>query len=130
MTQPTPAFWSAGQGGVCGAHQAAGGTAGGRLSLLHGHEQGGVLRAHRWVGRLGELRVRLCSACLASVPLPAAPGVRKRMQFFSRTLKCGLRPSAPGNIQPDARKELWQGGIKRAFFCTPQTFWNDVRKGE
>lgn len=66
-------------------------------------------------------------ACLASVPLLAAPGVSSS---FSQTLKCGLRPSAPGNIQPDARKELWQGGIKRAFFCTPQTFWNDVRKGE
>lgn len=35
-----------------------------------------------------------------------------------------------GSINPETRKELWQGGIKRAFFCTPQTFWNDVKKGE
>jgi len=24
---------------------------------------------------------------------------------------------------------LWQDDLKRCFFCTPQTFWNDVRKG-
>ncbi|PRW60577.1 Fanconi anemia group M isoform X3 [Chlorella sorokiniana] len=34
-----------------------------------------------------------------------------------------------GSINPEARKELWQGGIKRVFFCTPQTYWNDVKRG-
>jgi hypothetical protein len=24
---------------------------------------------------------------------------------------------------------MWQDGIKRVFFCTPQTFWNDVKNG-
>ena len=37
--------------------------------------------------------------------------------------------AAAGSSKPDARKEMWQGGIKRCFFCTPQTFWNDVRRG-
>ena len=34
-----------------------------------------------------------------------------------------------GNVKSDARKEMWQGGVKRCFFCTPQTFWNDVKRG-
>lgn len=32
-------------------------------------------------------------------------------------------------MKPDLRKEMWQGDLKRCFFCTPQTFWNDVRRG-
>lgn len=32
-------------------------------------------------------------------------------------------------MRPEARKEMWQGGVKRCFFCTPQTFWNDVKRG-
>ncbi len=47
-----PPSMPAGQGGVFGPHQAFGGAAGGRLPLLHGHEQGRVLRAHRCGGQL------------------------------------------------------------------------------
>ena len=47
-------------------------------------------------------------------------------------LPCGHHPPLPdaGSMKPEARKEMWQGGQKRVFFCTPQTYWNDVRRGE
>ncbi|KAI3429818.1 hypothetical protein D9Q98_010131 [Chlorella vulgaris] len=34
-----------------------------------------------------------------------------------------------GNVKAETRQAMWQGGIKRVFFCTPQTFWNDVKNG-
>ena len=93
----------AGQGGVCGAHAAAGGATGGGLLLLHGPGEEGDGGAHRWGGssrwgrasgawqkggqghrqcdgsvnqpaRNHQLRVYRQTSCLPCLPtLPAAP---------------------------------------------------------
>jgi ERCC4-related helicase len=34
-----------------------------------------------------------------------------------------------GKIDSESRKEAWHADEKRFFFATPQTFWNDVKKG-
>ena len=34
-----------------------------------------------------------------------------------------------GKIDNETRKDYWLSDINRYFFATPQTFWNDVRKG-
>jgi len=34
-----------------------------------------------------------------------------------------------GKIDSESRKEAWHTDEKRFFFATPQTFWNDVKKG-
>ena len=118
----------AGQSGVCGAHQAAGGAAGGSVPRLHGHEQGRVLRADG-------CDAPRCAALCCAEATPCLASKERGMAAHPTTGPTSTVPLAAavlhlaGSSKPEARKEMWQGGVKRCFFCTPQTFWNDVRRG-
>lgn len=66
---------------------------------------------------------------LAGVAMPAC------LPACSSGLQVG-RPEAPhccrhhaGSTKSENRRDLWQAGIKRCFFCTPQTFSRDVKNG-
>lgn len=36
---------------------------------------------------------------------------------------------AAGNVKAEDRRSIWEQEHMRIFFATPQTFWNDVKKG-
>ena len=50
-----------------------------------------------------------CPPCLPPPPAPPAPPA--------------------GTTKVEVRRESWVSSHVRLFFCTPQTFWNDVRRG-
>lgn len=37
--------------------------------------------------------------------------------------------AAAGNVKAEDRRSIWEQEHMRIFFATPQTFWNDVKKG-
>lgn len=48
-------------------------------------------------------------------------------------LPCSAGTTIPalvtGTVKAEERQRLWQQSHMRIFFATPQTFWNDVKKG-
>ena len=114
---------------LTGAHAAFGGDSG-----AGGAGGGGIWIAQHGLAWAGWAALSfLCITALASLCcchtahftyLPPPP------PLHTHTLTSLPVPPPAGNTKAEARKELWQGGAKRCFFCTPQTFWNDVRRGE
>lgn len=45
-------------------------------------------------------------------------------------LKLLLPGWGAGQVKGEERQQLWQQEHTRIVFATPQTFWNDVKKGE
>lgn len=62
---------------------------------------------------------------------PTRPLVAQQIAACQRFM--GLDPSAmaemTGRIKNEDRKGVWHSDVVRAYFCTPQTFWNDVNRG-
>jgi ERCC4-related helicase len=62
---------------------------------------------------------------------PTKPLVSQQIEACRRFM--GLSPEATaeltGRIKAEERKALWQDAERRIFFCTPQTFFNDVKLG-
>ena len=60
---------------------------------------------------------------------PTKPLVSQQIEACRRFM--GLAPDATaeltGRIKSDERKALWHDPQRRVFFCTPQTFYNDVK---
>lgn len=62
---------------------------------------------------------------------PTKPLVSQQIEACRRFMGLSSQTTAEltGRIKPDERKELWQNSERRVFFCTPQTFFNDVKLG-
>jgi Fanconi anemia group M protein len=62
---------------------------------------------------------------------PTKPLVSQQIEACRQFM--GLSPQATaeltGRIKAEERKALWQDSERRVFFCTPQTFFNDVKLG-
>ena len=62
---------------------------------------------------------------------PTRPLVSQQIEACRRFM--GLGPDAAaeltGRIKSEERKTFWDDPTRRVFFCTPQTFYNDVKLG-
>jgi hypothetical protein len=78
-----------------------------------------ALPSGRWLGSIG-LAAVLTAQCLA--PLQSAKPACKELQEHIEELT--------GSVSAEKRAELWALPHKRFYFMTPQTFKNDLMKGD
>jgi ERCC4-related helicase len=62
---------------------------------------------------------------------PTKPLVSQQIEACRRFMGLSIEATAEltGRIKAEERKALWQDADRRVFFCTPQTFFNDVKLG-